>query len=337
MPIRPLADIVVDHPFFAAGHFAGALIAPDGATAMRLRGLRFITKAKPGGLGLFLELGDDGKPRLAVPDKTPLRFDLMRLPTDIAAATDLTAIGPGAVFTDVGVAAGQPLKLIQRQARAIESLTKAAGAQTLGLAGRPLATSVKADFTVLAPTAGVAVSGYDAASNRVSLTGPAATVTIDYPVKPTVRPGVLAPVEISIGADTVTQAAAGKPRRVSAAARWVYHLVTDLINPVADWRIQVGNGGGPAVTFNDAGRAELAPGAADDPFGADLAGRSAPLRVLRFLSDAPVPASEVVARRVALFAGQQQLFPALPNPSPATLRMIGGKPAFGAVIRFITT
>lgn len=221
-------------------------------------------------------------------------------------------------------------------------LSKPAGAQTLSLAGRPLATASLADFTVLAPAAGVAVSGYDVGSNQVSLTGPAAAVTIEYPVKPVVRPGVLAPIEISIGADTVTQAAAGKPRRVAvalkpAAAQWVYHLITDLANPLGDWRIQTGNGGGPPVTFNAAGSAELALGSTDDPFGVDLVKLSAPRRVLRFLSVAPVAASEVVARRIALFAGQHQLFPALPNPSPAALRMIGGKPAFGAVIRFVTT
>jgi hypothetical protein len=342
MPIRPLVEIAVDHAFFATGHFAGAAITPDDATAARLRGLRLIAKPRPGGLGLFIDLGDDGKPRLAVPDKTPLRFDLMRPPADIATATDLSALGPGAVFTDNGVAADQPLKLIQRQTRVKETLSKPAGTQTLSLAGRPLATATVADFTVLVPAAGVAVSGYDAASNQVSLTGPAAAVTIQYPVKPVVRPGVLAPIEISIGTDTVTQAAAGKPRRVAvalkpAAAKWVYHLITNLANPLGDWRIQTGNGGGPPVTFNAAGSAELALGSTDDLFGVDLVRLSAPRRVLRFLSAAPVAASEVVARRVALFAGQHQLFPALPNPSPAELRMIGGKPAFGAVIRFVTT
>jgi hypothetical protein len=101
-------------------------------------------------------------------------------------------------------------------------------------------------------------------------------------------------------------------------------------------RIQSGNGGGPAVAFGAAGRAEIAANTADDSFGADLATRSAPLRVLRFVSDAPVAASEAVARRIALFAGTQQLLPALPNPSPAALRMIGGTPAFGAVLRFVT-
>ncbi|MGE3874709.1 MAG: hypothetical protein AB7F74_17300 [Parvibaculaceae bacterium] len=342
MPIRPLVEIAINHPFFATGRFVGAVILPDEATAARLRGLRIIAKARPGGLQLYVDLGDDGKPRLAIPEKTALRFDLMRPSADIAAATDLSAIGANAVFTDAGVAADQPLKVIQRPARASEALAKAAGTQTLSLAGRPLATATPADFTVLAPAAGVAVSGYDAASNLISLTGPAAAVTVDYPVKPIVRPSVLAPIEISIGADTVTQAAAGEPRRVvvalkAAAARWVYHLVTDLPNPIAEWRIQAGNGGGPAVTFNDAGRAELVPGSTEDPFGTDLARLSAPLRVLRFLSDAPVPASEVAARRIALFAGQHQLVPALPNPSPATLRTIGGKPAFGAVIRFVTT
>lgn len=342
MPIRPLVEIAVDHAYFATGHFAGAVIAPDSATVARLRGLRLFAKARPGGLGLFIDLGDDGKPRLAVPDKTPLRFDLMLPSVAITTATDLAAIGPGSVFTDNGVAADQPLKLIERQTRVKESLSKPAGAQALSLAGRPLSTAAVPDFTVLAPAAGVAVSGYDVASNQVSLTGPAGLVTIEYPVKPVARPGVLVPIEISIGADTVTQAANGKPRRVAVAlkpatAQWVYHLITDLANPLSDWRIQTGNGGGPQVTFNTAGSAELGLGSTDDPFGVNLVRLSVPLRVLRFLSVAPVAASEVVARRVALFAGQHQLFPALPNPSPAELRMIGGKPAFGAVIRFVTT
>jgi hypothetical protein len=341
MPIRPLAEILVDHPYFASGQFAGAAIAPDAATDMRLRGLRVIAKARPGGLGLFVDLGDDNKPRVAVPDNTRLRFELARPPVEVVTATDLSAIGPDAVFTDDGVAAGTPLKLINRPTRAGETVSKAAGAQTLTLSGRPVATALPADFKILAPAAGVAVSGYDAPTNRVTLTGPAGPVSIDYPVASPARPDLLAPIEIGIGSDTVTKAATGTPRRVSVplapvAARWVYHLVTNLPNPLADWTIKNGNGSGPAMAFGTAGTTEITAAASDDPFGADLAGRSTPLRVLRFVSDAPVPASEAVARRVALFAGTQQLFPALPNPSPSTLRMIAGAPAFGAILRFVT-
>lgn len=340
MPIRPLADIMVDHQYFASGSYAGAVVTPTAATVARLRGLRMVVKPLPGGLRLFVDLGDDGKPRLAIPDNVRLGFDLMALPPDLAAATDMTGIGPGTVFSSDGLAAGQPLKRGQRQARATETLAKAAGAQTLALAGRPLSTATKADFT--ATPAAVTVTGYDAAGNRVTVAGPAGTLTLDYPVRPPVRPGVLAPIEVTIGAATATLAAAGKPARFAVAlkpvaARWAYHLVTDLTNPVAEWRVQHPNGDGPAVSFGDAGRSELAPDAADDPFGADLARRASPLRVLRFVSDAPVPASDTVARRIALFAGTQQLFPSLPNPTPAATRMLGGQPVFGQLLRFVTT
>jgi hypothetical protein len=342
MPIRLLAELVVAHPYFSSGIFAGAVVVPDAATAARLAGLRITAKARPGGLGLFADFTDDGKPRFTIPDKTKLGFVIGALPADVMAATDLTGIGPATVFTDDGVAAGQPLGPVTRQPRSRETLAKNDGVQALALAGRPLAGAAAADFAVLAPPAGVSVSGFDPASNRITLAGPQAAVTIDYPVRPPSAPGVFAPVEFTLSASDVAAAAAGKARRVTialkpAAARWVYHLVTDLTNPIADWRIQHANGDGPAVAFSDAGRAEIAATAADDPFGADLAARSGALRVLRFLSDAPVPANEAVARRVALFAAQQQIFPALPNPSPTALRMVGGQPAFGQVIRFVTT
>ncbi len=340
MPIRPLADIMVDHQYFASGSYAGAQVMPTAATAARLRGLRIVVKARPGGLRLFVDLGDDGKPRLAIPNATLLGFDLMALPPDLAAATDLAGVGPGTVFTSDGVAAGQPLKPVPRQVRATENLAKSAGAQTLALGGRPLATATKADFT--ATPAAVSVTGYDVASNLVALAGPAGPLLLTYPVRPPARTGVLASIEVTIGAATATQAAAGNPSRFAVAlkpvaARWAYHLVTDLANPIADWRIAHGNGDGPAVSFGDAGRSELAADAADDPFGADLARSASPLRVLRFVSDAAVPASDAVARRIALFAGAQQVFPSLPNPTPAGTRMIAGQPVFGQLIRFVTT
>jgi hypothetical protein len=59
--------------------------------------------------------------------------------------------------------------------------------------------------------------------------------------------------------------------------------------------------------------------------------------VLRFVSDDPVKCGEKRARRLAMFAGDRQLFAALPNPPPTNLRLIGGHQAFGEVLRFVTT
>ncbi len=339
MPFKTLAEIRVEHPFYASGLCAGARIVPEPDTAARLRGLRLMTREVPGGLALFVELRNDGKPPIAIPS-TKLAFSLLKLPPELAAATDLAAIVPGTVFTDDGAA--KPMKPVARETRAQETLAKPDGTAKLVLGGRPLAGAAAAAFKVKqASAAGVTVSGYEPATNLVTLKGPAATVDLDYPVAPDASLDVLAGIEIGIGPQSVTQAAAGQPRRFTialkaAAAPWCYHLVTDLANPLAQWRIASAPADGVAVAFAGTGLKEIAAPDPADPFGSELQRRSAPLRVLRFVSDGAVACSEKRARRLAMFAGDRELFPALPNPSPAQVRLLGGQPAFGEVLRFVT-
>lgn len=335
MPIKPLVELRVEHPYYASGVAGDVQMVPDAATAQRLRGLRLLARPSPGGLTLYGELGDDGTPVIAIPEQT-LRFDLLRLSPEVEAASDLSALLPGTVFVAAGT--GKPMKAVVREVRAAETVAKPEGTATVVLAGRPLAGSGADAFHVASPR-GVGVAGYDAAGNRLSLTGPAGEVALDYPVAPPSTPGVLAGIEVAIGPD---DDAAAEPRRFTvrlkaAAARWCYHLVTDLPDPLADWRIAHPAGDGPAANFGDGGRAELAAGDAGDPFGSDLHRRSAPLRVLRFVSDAAIPCSEIRARRISLFAGDRQLIAALPNPSPGAMRQVSGQPAFGEVLRFVTT
>jgi hypothetical protein len=336
---KPLAEIRVEHPFYASGVCAGARIVPERASAARLRGLRLMAREAPGGLTLFAEFAGDGKTPVAIPSTT-LAFSLLALPPELAAATDLTGIAPGTVFTDAG--ATKPMKPVVREARAGERLAKPDGTVKLVLGGRPLAGLAASAFKVVqSSAAGVSVSAYDPASNLVTLKGPAATVDLDYPVAPLAKAGVLAGIETTIGPQMVTQAAADKPRRFTvalkaAAAPWCYHLVTDLANPLGQWRIASAPADGVAVAFAGAGLSEIAAPDPADPFGSELQRRSAPLRVLRFVSNAAVPCSEQRARRLAMFAGDRELFNALPNPSPAQTRLLGGKVAFGEVLRFVT-
>ena len=340
MPFRPLVELRVRHPYFASGEFSGARLVPDAATAARLRGLRLVIRAGGGATTVFVDLDDAGLPRIAIPDGTPLGFDLQPLPPDLALATE--PLPPGTVFVADG--ANRPLKATQPATRATETLAKPAGPAVMVLAGRPPAGTARGDFAVVAPAGGVAVTKFDAATNRVTLTGPEGAVTLDYPAAPP-RAGGAARIALTIGPAEIAAAAAGTPRAATialrpSAARWCYHLVTDLPDPLGDWRIArangAANGGGPAVTFDDAGRAELTADDAGDPFGSALRLRSAPLRVLRFVSTAAIPASETAARRVQLFAGARQLFAALPNPSPAQPRQLGGVAAFGEVVRIVT-
>jgi len=339
MPYKPLAEIRVEHPFYTSGVCAGARIVPEPATAARLRGLRLIPREAPGVLTLFADLADGGGTKIPIPSTT-LVFSLLKLPTELEAATDPGDIVPGTVFTDAGAA--KPMKPVVREERARETLVKPDGTVKVVLGGRPLAGVAAAAFKVTqASAAGVSVSAYEPAGNRVTVKGPAAVIDLEYPVAPIAKPGILASVEIGIGPQTVTQAAAGNPRRFTvalkaAAAPWCYHLVTDLANPLAQWRIASGPSDALPVAFAGAGLSEIAAPDPADPFGSDLLRRSAPLRVLRFVSDAAVACSEKRARRLALFAGDRELFTALPNPSPVQTRLLGGKVAFGEVLRFVT-
>ena len=344
MPIRPLVEITVAHPYFASGSFAGAGLVPDAATDTRLRGLRLVAKPRRGGLTVFADLDAAGAPKIPLPPHTRLTFELPRLPPDLAEATVLSAFEPGATFTDEGVAGGaEPLRLVVREARGRERLEKPAGPATLVLGGRPRAGTLAAAFIIVPPAGGATVTGYDEQANLIGLDGPAASLVLDYPVLPATSRDVLATIEIRIGPETVAPAAAGTPRRCvvglePVSARWCYHVVTNLPNPLAEWRIARGNGtgAGPAVSFSDGGRSEIAAADPGDAFGTELWRKSAPLRVLRFLSDAPAACSETIARRVGLFAGDAQLFAALPNPSPAQRRRVGGQEAFGEVLRVVT-
>jgi len=338
MPIKLLAEIRVEHPYYATGLCARAQVVPEASTAQRLRGLRLTAKEVVGGLSLLADLTDDGKAIVAFPT-TSLRFYLLKLPAELEAATDLSALPPGTVFTDAGPS--KPMATVQSEARAGERYAKPNGAVAFVLSGRPIAGTKAADFRIVQPAQGIKVKSYEASSNKVFLEGPAADVALEYPIAPRQVPGTLAAIDVNIGPETVTQAAKNKPRLFTvqlkpAAAHWCYHLVTDLAAPLGEWRITHAAADGPPVNFGTTGRAEIAGADTNDPFGSNLLHRSAPLRVLRFVSDDPVACSEKRARRLALFAGDRQLFGALPNPPPTNVRLVGGRPAFGEVLRFVT-
>ncbi|HET9398440.1 MAG TPA: hypothetical protein VFO45_06430 [Sphingomicrobium sp.] len=338
MSIKLLAEVRVDHPFYANGLCADARVMPDPATAARLLGLRVIAKEVVGGLKLFADFADDGTTPVPIPS-TDLRFHLLKLPAELEAATDLSAMTPGTLFTDAGPS--KPMKPVRGEVRGQESLAKPKGSVAMVLSGRPIEGAATADFHVAQPAQGITIKSFDAAGNKVLMEGPAANVLIDYPVAPPRIPGTLAAIKLRIGPETAVQAAKDKPRRFTvtlkpAAAHWCYHLVTDLADPLDDWRITHPAADGPPVTFGSGGLAEIAAPDADDPFGSQLLLRSAPLRVLRFVSEDPVACSEKRARRLALFAGGRQLFAALPNPPPTNVRLVGGRPAFGEVLRFVT-
>jgi hypothetical protein len=336
MPFKPLLELTVEHPFYESGRCLGASVVPDPATLARLSGLRLLHRERPGGLMILAELGLGGEPLVAIPNAT-LGMSL-KLDRAVLQATDLADFALGTVFTDAGP--GKKMKAEVRQARGAETLRKDEGATALVLAGRPLAGTRKGDFKVL-EGAGISVNGYDERGRRVTLEGPAGSVRLDYPVAPQQITGTLASIEIPLSPSLAAKAAAGKPASFAialtpASAPWCYHLITDLPNPLDEWKIERKDSRGPVADFATAGMTEVAAGDPDDPRGSALVQISPKLRVLRFVSSAPVPCSELRSRKIALSAGTRQLFESLPNPSPAGLFFLKGRPTFGEVLRFVT-
>lgn len=349
MPIQPWLELSVSHAFFTNGLLAGARIEPDAATAAKLRGLRVVAKPKPGGLVLYGDLDEAGKPVVPVPAGSRLGFVLRSLPPEMVVATDLSAFErePGSVFTDERAAAGdpRPLRLTARETRGQEILiAPRAGRSTLVLSGRPRAGARTTEFRFEGSRAGVSIFRYEEAGRRVVIDGAreGETLELSYPAPPPRTPDALAPIEVGIGPDAIAEAAAGRPRRwvvalEPAAARWCYHVQTNLPDPVTAWKIVQGAGvnGGRSVRFDAGGRSELVEPVADDPTGAALKRRAPPLRVLRFLSNAPVACSETPVRGLELHAGTTRVFAALPNPAPGSLGRVGGQIVFSEVVRLV--
>jgi len=137
-------------------------------------------------------------------------------------------------------------------------------------------------------------------------------------------------------------ALAGTVRRCTAAlpvvsARWCFHLVTDFTNPIAEWQVLRAAGArGAAPDFTASGRSELTAADPNDPIGSALRAANPGCRVIRFLSDAAHPASDVPVPGLELRLGANRLLAALPAPSPAVVR-IGGGAAFAHTLRVVST
>jgi len=153
--------------------------------------------------------------------------------------------------------------------------------------------------------------------------------------------GPSAAIAVRLTPADLAAAGAGKPRRCvaalpGAAARWCYHIVTDMPDPLADWRVSRAAGStGSAPVFGKARVAELTD-AADDPVGAALVRRNPDLRILRFLSDAPFSVQAMPVRGLELRAGGTRLYAALPNPPPDAVARIGDAVVLARTLRIVT-
>jgi hypothetical protein len=197
-----------------------------------------------------------------------------------------------------------------------------------------LAGTTAADFTVTGAGAvkTIAVDLRHITVDTATLTNGAA-FQLSYPVRPATPNGALA--EVSLALDPSLMAPAAKPHAfvvplAAAQSFWAYYVLMDLQPDSSTLRIidaTPGNGTG-RISFADAGRVDLTQTPdPSDAVGLDMVRRNPGRRVLRLMSDAPVPAREVPRTQIELHLADARLISALPNPQPDSLVLLRTAPA----------
>lgn len=352
MRALPVFELSASHPYFPAGRCPDVTFEPTVATALRMRGAGFVAKAAGDRLRVFLKATAERKPLIPPIGPVVLGFHMRSRSSALPLVTEQADLDaqPAPLFGNGGRTDAAPIVLTlgTRHERATETRTVQAPAasEAFVLAGRPQEGAQIGDFTLSG--GGVAgVSAYDATLRRIVVDSHAATAgstfTVSYPVRPALPPGVLADVEI----DLALSATAALPSTafsfvVPLAVRsvhWGYYLATTLTDALNTFTITDVSpaDAGPPVTFPAAGRTELtASDIAADPVAAAITrGTSGPgLRILRFVSAAPVALRQAPRRLELRLDGTTKLFDALPNPEPANSGLLSPNTQFlFAVVR----
>jgi|SRR5882724_2150724 len=340
MPAAPLLDLRITHPFYADLRCGDLTIAPSAGTEALMRRLRLTCKTFADHVSLYAEL--DAKGGTFAAAAAPLSLDFVLRPRGAAFAliTDLSAIDaqPAPLFTNVGTGPADPLnlRLTTRSARGREALTVSTPSanEPFVLAGAPLTGTTAADFIVTgAGTVKTVAADLRHITVDTAALAKGAAFQISYPVRPARPNGALA--EVSLALDPPLMAPAAKPHAfvVPLAATetyWAYYILMDLQPDISTLRIidaTPGNGTS-RISFADAGRVDLTQTPdPSDAVGQDLIRRNPGRRVLRLMSDAPVPAREVPRAQIELHLADARLISALPNPQPDALVSLRTAPA----------
>jgi hypothetical protein len=269
-----------------------------------------------------------------------LDFVLRSRDATFSLITDLSAIEAqlAPLFTNVGAGPADPLnlRLTTRTARATETLTVSTplAREPFVLAGAPLTGTSVADFSVTGagPVKTLAADLRHIEIDTAAL-AKSATFQISYPVHPAKPNGALA--EVSLALDPQLMVLATKPHAfvvplAAAKSFWAYYVVMDLHPDSSKLRIidAAPNNEAGRITFADAGRVDLTQTPdPSDAVGQDLVRRNPGRRVLRLMSDAPVPAHELPRAQIELHLGDTRLISALPNPRLDSLVSLRTAPA----------
>ncbi|CCD92137.1 hypothetical protein BRAO375_1920017 [Bradyrhizobium sp. ORS 375] len=335
MPSAALFDLRVTHDYYADLRCSDFEIAPTAGTESAMARLRLTCKSFADRIRVYGELDAKGDVIAAAAAPLSLAFALRPRGSGYAAITRLSDIAqqPAPLFTNDGVQLADPLslRLTTRRATASESLIVQApgAAEAFVLAGTPLDGTTPADVTVAGAGA---VKSIGAGPKRITIDTSAlqrgTPFRVSYPVRAQMPRGALAEIALTLSAQTLTPQPAPRGFVVpltSASSRWAYYVVTDFSGDLSTLTVvDATAGNGPrALTMSDAGRSELTAGTVgSDTVGADLLGRYPGRRIMRLVSDAPIPARDAPLGALELRLANTPLLTRLPNPPPDRLTLL---------------
>ncbi|NPU13623.1 hypothetical protein HL666_22905 [Bradyrhizobium sp. 83002] len=335
MPSAPLFDLRVTHDYYADLRCSDFAIVPSAPTEAAMARLRLTHKSFADRIRVFAELDAKGAAIAAAAAPVSLDFALQPRGSGYAAITRLSDLAqqPAPLFTNDGVAPADPLplRLTTRRATARESLlvSTPATVEPFVLAGTPLDGTTPADVTVAG--AGPAKSVIPA-SKRLTIDTSAVprgtAFQVTYPVRAAMPRGALAEIALTLNAPLLKPMPAPRAFLISlnsADSRWAYYVVTDFSGDLSTLGVvDASPGNGPrAISVSDAGRTELTAATASlDPAGTDLLRRYPGRRVMRLISDAPIPARDAPLAALELRLNNTALLTRLPNPPPDRLVLL---------------
>ncbi|WP_315780304.1 MULTISPECIES: hypothetical protein [unclassified Bradyrhizobium] len=335
MPSAALFDVRVTHDYYADLRCGDFAIVPAAQTESAMARLRLTHKSFADRLRVYAELDAKGNAIAAAAAPLSLEFALQPRGAGYAAITRLSELTqqPAPLFTNEGVQPADPLplRLTTRRATASERLIVSAPAvaEPFVLSGTPLDGTTPADVTVAGAGA---VTSVMPGSKRITIDTsallPATTFQVSYPVRAATARGALADITLTLTAQALKPSPAPRAYVIplaSADSRWAYYVVTDFAGDLSTLGVvDATPGNGPrAITISDAGRTELTLAmVGSDPVGMDLLGRYPGRRVIRLLSDAPIPTRDVPLGALELRLDNTPLLTRLPNPPPDRLTLL---------------
>lgn len=325
MEFLPIFTLRATHSYYTDGRCPDFLMEANLATEKLLRNHHCVLKSLPDGVRVFMPVDDGGKPFIAYPEETTFTFHLQLKNPDFALFTDLSDITnqPASLYTNAGLNAegGKILLLDSRKAWFTESFIVEHPAQEnrFILSGRPLMGLAVNQFEVT-NSGNVTLKKYDETSKTITVKAQSAlkdeTFTVKYPVRPRLKKGIFADVEIHNNG--TLQPAEEGPAEFQIAftarrARWKYYLVTDLKGTEEKFQLLDKD---DELEFSDENRTNLTTNLdSSDDLAKELVQKYPDLQILRFVSDNLIFCRQTARKHLELRFDDNRLFEALPNPS----------------------